>query len=119
MLASQFRDPITVYAEQTPVNPANKRNRQYKLAFTDRAEISFASGAEKYGQSTQMIGKTQNFRVRFALGRYNEKQIIEFRGDYYNIISLDYDRNRQFIKIQGERLMPGSFEIVTDPEPET
>lgn len=114
MLASQLRDPITVYAEQTPVNPANKRNRQYKKDFTDRAEISFASGAEKYGQSTEMIGKTQNFRVRFRLGKYTEKHIIGFRGDYYNIISLDYDRNRQYIKIQGERLMPGSFEIITE-----
>lgn len=113
MLSSQYRDLITVYAEQTPVSASNKRNRQYKKAFDDRAEISFTGGAEQFGQNTEMIGKTQNFRVRFALGRYNEKQIILWRADYYNITALDYDRNRKFIKIQAARLMSGTFEIIT------
>lgn len=116
MLSSQLRDQITVYAEQTPENAANKRNRSYREAFTDRAAISFSSGDNQFGTSTEMTGKVNKFKVRFALGRYVETMVIEWCGDYYNINAIEYDPRRTYLFITGTRAIRGAIDIITDLE---
>lgn len=117
MLSSSLRDQITVYTENAPGTDKNKRNRSYHLAFLDRAAISWQSADSTGGPATEMAGKVNKFKVRFALGRYLETMVILWRGDYYTINGIEADQRRTYLFITGTRAMPGTITI-TEPLPD-
>jgi hypothetical protein len=112
MLSSQLRERITVYSQVTSTTNKGQRNLNYRLAFYDRADISFESAANQFAANAEVIGKVNRFKVRFALGRYLETMIIFWRGDYYTITSPEADARKTYLYIKGTRAMPGTIEII-------
>lgn len=112
MLSSQLRDQITVYSPVANTSNKGQRNLNYRLAFTDRASISFASADRQFAEHAEVIGKVNRFKVRFCLGRYLETMIILWRGDYYTIDGIEADPRRTYHYITGTRAMRGTIEIV-------
>lgn len=110
MLSSTLRDLITVYNEQKTAG-ANDRTRTYTKAFTDRAAITFASGDQQFTAITEMQGKVNKIKVRYALGRYVETMVIQWHDDFYIINSIDPDPRRTYLYITATRAMPGTIKI--------
>lgn len=111
MIAAELRDQITVYSEIRTKDEANQVIRTYTKAFDDRAAITFMSGDKKLELGAALFEKIYKFKVRFALGRYNETMVISWRGDYYTINSIDPDNRRTYLIITGTRAMPGTIKV--------
>lgn len=112
MITGRLRDKIAVFAENETVNNYAEHQKSYSIAFSDRAEISFQSGSEQMFGQMSGATRTMKFRVRFRLNTYNERQLILWRGDYYNIRSIDPDRQRHWLHISADRMPTGSQNIV-------
>lgn len=114
MLAGNGKDRIDIYNEVEEKDEYSARKKTYKFAFTDRADISFMSASEKMIGQMQIEDKILRFKVRYCVGRYTERAYILFNGDYYNIRSIDNDRRRTYILIEGQRVPAGTINITTD-----
>lgn len=106
-----LRDKIGIYNETTTKDSYNGRVKTYVYAFSERTETTFASAAEAMHAQLQTADKIMKFKVYFRMGRYNEKQVIKYRDDYYNITSIDEDRDRTFTTLTAYRMAPGTINI--------
>lgn len=110
--AGILKDRIDIYNETTVVNDYNERQRAYSYAFYDRAQVLFASAAERATNGLETPEKTMRFKVRFHLTRYTERQLIKWRGDFYNIRGIDPDTDRVFQVLTADRIPVDSLNIV-------
>lgn len=106
-----LKDKIDVYAESETFDDQHQAVKTYAFSFSDRAETTFAGGTEKLLGQMSYADKVIRFKVRFHLTRYNERQFILWRGDYYNIRSIDPDRDRKYMVITGDRAPEGTIVI--------
>ena len=112
MLAGRLKDQIHIYAEnQSEPNDFSERIKTYSFSFALRAEISYLNGQEKMHGQMLAADRTLKFKVRFHIDRFNERQVILWRGDYYNIRSIDPDRNRAYLILTGERAPTDTLNI--------
>jgi head-tail adaptor len=106
-----LRHKIEAYAETATPAPNGQRVKTYTYAFPDRTEITFKSGREEQEGSMGYAAKTMKFKVRHKPGRYTERMLIKFEGDYYNIRSINPDRTRWFDILECDRVPEGSVQI--------
>lgn len=111
MHAGTLKDKIDVYILEEMKNSYGEKVRSYVYSFSDRAETWFQSGAEAMHGQLSSADKTMSFRVRFHRTRYNETMVIKWRNDYYNIRSIDQDRNRVFQILRADRIPEDSKDI--------
>jgi len=112
MLPGRLRDKIEIYAEARTTNDYSERVKSYSLSFPVRAEMSFLSGTELQYLAMADAAQTLRFKVYFKMNKYNERQLIKFRGDYFNIQSIEPDRDRTFTILTADRMPEGAFKIV-------
>jgi SPP1 family predicted phage head-tail adaptor len=119
MLAGILRDKIDIYTVTKTDNTYSEQKKSYQKSFSDRAETSFAGGAERQTGQMGVVERSMNFKVRFNPHRYNETMVVLWRGDYYNIRSIDPDRQRQYLILRTERAATGTIKITipTPPAP--
>lgn len=108
-----LKHKIEVYAETSTPATSGQRVKTYALSFPDRAEITFQSGREEQAGQMGYAAKTMKFKVRQKPGRYNERMLIKFNSDYYNIRSIDPDRDRWFDILEADRVPVGSVKITS------
>lgn len=113
MLAANQRDKIDIYTVTRTDDSYSQRKKSYQYSFSDRAEIFYKGGTETQVEAMGMITRSMDFRVRFALGRYNETMIILWRGEYYNIRNIDPDRRRKYLILRTERIAADTITITT------
>jgi len=106
-----LKDRIDVYNEETVKNDFSEREKSYRYAFYDRAQALFTNAAERVTNGLETADKTMRFKVRFHRSRYNERQLIKWRGDFYNIAGIDPDTDRVFMIVTGDRTAPDSLKI--------
>lgn len=111
-----LKDRIDVYEETTETNDYSERERTYTYSFNDRAAAMFTNASEAAIKGLEAANKTINFKVRFHLTRYNERQIIKWRNDYYNIRGINQDVDRVFQIITAERTPPDSLNIIDESD---
>ena len=112
MLPGRLRDKIEIYAEARTTNDFSERVKSYSLSFAVRAEMSFLSGTEQQYRAIADAAQTLKFRVYHKMSKYNERQLIKFRGDYFNIRSIEPDRERTFTVLTADRMPDGTYKIV-------
>lgn len=112
MIPGRLRDKIDIYAESRTTNDFSERVKSYSFSFSARAEMSFMSGAEIQYHAINDAAQSLRFRVYFKMSKYNERQLIKFRGNYYNIRSIEPDRERTFTILTADRMPEGAFKIV-------
>lgn len=113
ILAGRLRDRIEIFNELKSTNTYNEREKSYQSAFFVRSETQFVSGNEKIIGQMSYADKITKFKVRYCgAGKFNERQFILWRGDYYNIRSIDPDRNRSYMILTGERAPVDTIKIV-------
>lgn len=110
--AGILKDRIDIYNETTALNDYNERERSYSYSFYDRAQVLFTNANEAQTNGLESPDKTMKFKVRFHLTRYNERQLIKWRGDYYNIRGINPDTDRVFMVLTGDRIPVDSLNIV-------
>lgn len=106
-----LKDRIDVFNEETVKNDYSEREKSYSYAFYDRAQALFTNAAESATNGLETANKTMRFKVRFHHTRYNERQLIKWRGDFYNIRGIDPDTDRVFMFLTAERTAPESLKI--------
>lgn len=111
MLAGDFKDKITVYAETVLTDAFGGKVKTFVFAFFDRAETTFQSGNEAMHGQMITADKSISLKVRYRKSKYNEKQVLEYNGDLYNIRTIDTDRFRCFVRLQADRIAPDSIKI--------
>lgn len=113
MLPGRQRDKINIYAETLTANSANERVKTYRYSFSAKAEFSFLNGNEiQYRAAMGDATRTYRFKVHFKMTKYNERQLVEFRGEYYNITSIEPDRDRTFTTLTCDKMPTGLFTII-------
>lgn len=114
MLPGILRDRIDIYNEHTE-KKAIGRALSYQYSFYDRAQVLFSNASERQDAGAlESPGKTMMFKVRFHLSRYNERQLIKWRNDFYNIRGINPDTDRVFQILIGERAPLNSLQIVPE-----
>lgn len=106
-----LKDRLDIYTESTLTNDYSERERSYTYSFYDRAQVLYQSATENATNGLEIPAKTMRFKVRFHLTRYNERQLIKWRGDYYNIRGIDPDTDRVFQTLTADRAPVDSLEI--------
>mgnify|MGYP001084199421 CR=1 FL=1 len=114
ILTGRFKDRILIYSEVETLNNYSEREKSYQYAFPLRAEISWVNGDEAMTGQMSAADRTFKFKVRFHMDRYNERQVILWRENYYNIRSIDPDRNRTYCILTADRIPTGTINIVED-----
>lgn len=112
MLPGRLRDKIDIYAESRSTNDYSERVKSYAFSFSVKAEISFMSGLEKQYQGIIDATRSMKFKVYFKMTKYNERQVIKFRDEYYNIRSIDPDRDRTYLILTADRMPTETFNVV-------
>ncbi|WP_159521738.1 phage head completion protein [Sunxiuqinia indica] len=113
MLPGNQRDRIEILNEvEAAKDSYSGRNKSYTHAFYDRANISWASGGEAMIGRMGTENRTFKAKVRFRIGRFNERQVIAWRSEYYNIRSIDPDRRRNYMILTIDRIPTGTIDIV-------
>lgn len=103
MQARILTDRIDVYQEHEARNETNEIINSFSFSFFDRAEPIFQTATERANNGLEYAGKIFRFKVRFNITRYNERQLIKWRGDYYNVRGIEPDKKRKFMILTGER----------------
>lgn len=114
MLTGRLKDRILVYNEVEQKNNFAEREKSYRYAFPLRAEISWVNGTEAMTGQMSAADRTLRFKVRFHINRYNERQVLSWRENYYNIRSINPDRLRQYMIIEADRIPTGTINILPD-----
>lgn len=118
MISGRLKDQILIYAENETPNEFAEREKSYAYSFPVRAEISFQNGTEQMFAQMSQAAKTIKFKVRFHMSRFNERQLIRFRDQFYNIRSIDPDRDRTYLILTADRIPLNSVTITTqNPNP--
>lgn len=113
MLAGNQRDKIDLYTVTLTDDRYSQRKKSYQYSFSDRAEIFYKGGTETQVEAMGMITRSMDFKVRFALNRFAETMVIQWRGEYYNIRSIDPDRRRKYMILRTERIPADTINITT------
>lgn len=112
LLSGQLRDQIDIYNELTALDAAyNERQKSYQYGFSVRTEFTFVGGVEKMLGQMNYADKVFKFKVRYCINKFNERQYIKFNGDYYNLRSIDPDRDRRYMILKAERIPTSSITI--------
>lgn len=111
MQANSLTDRIDIYNEDTTRNDYNETVNVFNYAFNDRCQPFYQGASERAANGLEYAGKVFRFKVRFHLTRYNERQLIKWRNDYYNIRGIDPDAKRTYLIITGERAPLDSLKI--------
>jgi SPP1 family predicted phage head-tail adaptor len=117
ILTGRLKDRILIYKEVEQINNYSEREKSYQYDFPLRAEVSWVNGIETMTGQMSIANRTFKFKVRFHISRYNERQVIFWRENYYNIRSIDPDRNREYMIITADRIPTNSINIITEEEP--
>jgi len=112
MLTGELKDLVSIFAESETTNDFSERVKTYSLSFKVWAEVSYMSGTEKQTGAMSGADRMMKFKVRFHISRFTERQVILWRGDYYNIRAIDPDRDRTYLNLTGERILTGTITIV-------
>lgn len=115
MLPGILKDRIDIYTESTTKNDFSENVRSFTYAFYDRAQLLFTRGTEAATLGLETPDKSLRIKVRFHLSRYNERQMIKWRGDYYNIRAIEQDTDRVFQNLICDRIPVDSIKII-DPD---
>lgn len=111
LLPGELKDRIDIYAENETGEGYTKEST-YSYSFYDRAKAMFSNAGESLISGIEAENKTMKFTVRFHLTRYNERQLIKWRGDFYNIRGINPDVDRVFQTLIADRVPAGTYEIV-------
>jgi SPP1 family predicted phage head-tail adaptor len=112
ILSGTLKDRILIYKEVENLNNYSEREKSYEYDFPLRAEVSWENGTEAMTGQMSAAGRTFRFKVRFHMSRYNERQVIKWRENYYNIRSIDPDRNREYMILTADRIPTDTINII-------
>jgi len=107
-----LRDKIDIYDEIRVGNATGEEEKSYQYSFSLRSQTSFMGGDRNLVGQMEGYGRVMKFKVHHSFTRYNERQVIQWRGDFYKIQSIDPDRSRQFNILSAERVPAGTLNII-------
>ena len=111
-LAGKLRDRIGILLEIKTPNEFGEKKLSYQFDHYVRSKVNFVNGDEANYNGPQGEKITNKFKVYWRAGKYNTRMVIEYRGDYYNIKSIDPDQDRTYMILSATKIMDNTVNIV-------